>query len=99
MKAKLKSSCLPEDNDNDKIDDKEYHHNPPHHYDIIIITIITLETLRSAEGCARRLKRLECEIYIPPPINFTTLSKIITVSIAFNPYLFLHLGAHQLYNT
>ena len=66
---------------------------------IIIITIITLETLRSEEGCARRLKRLECEIYIPPPINFTTLSKIITVSIAFNPYLFLHLGAHQLYNT
>ena len=66
---------------------------------IIIITIITLETLRSEEGCARRLKRLECEIYIPPPINFTTLSKIITVSIAFNPYLFLYLGAHQLYNT
>ena len=66
---------------------------------IIIIIIITLETLRSEEGCARRLKRLECEIYIPPPINFTTLSKIITVSIALNPYLFLYLGAHQLYNT
>ena len=68
---------------------------------IIIITIITLETLRSEEGCARRLKRLECEIYIPPPINFTTLSKIITVSIImillfFIPLLLFNLVAYEL---